>query len=119
MVSTIDSDDASVRNASYMFPYGGLDVYLMLWDPYLRLYLGGSYLFAVMAGEDLSGTGSGFCVDAGLDLVLLDMLHIGIGYNMTQVLGVEGPDPASATGGDTEMSDVYQMFFLRAGWSFR
>ncbi|NOZ85238.1 MAG: hypothetical protein GXP49_03045 [Deltaproteobacteria bacterium] len=119
VVSTIDSNDSSVRSASYMFPYAGLDIYLMLWDPYLRLHLGGSYLFVVMPGEDLSGTGSGFSVDSGLDVVILDMLDIGVGYGMTQFLGVEGVDPKSAAGAKTEMSDVYQMFFLRVGWAFK
>ena len=120
--STIDTDDAAARSAGYMYPYARLEIALMLWDPYLRLNLGGGYLFVVMADvEDVdtktSSNGSGFVVGGGIDVVLLEMIDIGIGYEMRQLLGFKGPSPSPA-GGTEEMSDVYQSFYLRVGWAF-
>ena len=122
--STIDAgDDPAARSASYMYPYARLEVDLMLWDPYLRLNLGGGYFFVVMADVESSDTktssnGSGFAAGGGIDVVLFEMIDVGIGYEMRQLLGFKGPSPGGATGSTEEMSDVYQHIFLRVGWAF-
>ena len=109
--SSIDSDAIDVLDASYMAPYAGLDIYLTLWDPMLRFFASGSFLFLVSPGGDLNGSGMGFSVMAGVDVDLMDLIHVGVGYDMTQYL-------MEADGGG-DYSDTYQGFFVRAGVNFQ
>jgi len=109
-VNTIDTTNTAAVSAGYSYPYAALDIYLTLWDPYLRLCAGGGYLFLVSGSEDVSGSGWGFTVRGGLDVVLWEMLHAGLGYEMWQFNSLE------VTG--TGVSDSFQSFFLRVGWNY-
>ncbi|MBW2701807.1 MAG: hypothetical protein JRF33_13410 [Deltaproteobacteria bacterium] len=107
---SIDSDAVDVLDASYMAPYAGLDIYLTLWPPMIRFFASGSFLFLVSPGGDLDGSGMGFSVMAGIDVDLIDLVHVGLGYDMTQYM-------IDAEGGGS-YSDTYQGFFIRAGVNF-
>ncbi len=107
---SIDSDAVDVLDASYMAPYAGLDIYLTLWPPMIRFFASGSFLFLVSPGGDLDGSGMGFSVMAGIDVDLIDLVHVGLGYDMTQYM-------IDAEGGGS-FSDTYQGFFIRAGVNF-
>jgi hypothetical protein len=111
--STIDTDNALAVSAGYSYPYGALDIYLMLYKPYLRLYVSGGYLFTVMTAEELDGSGAGFTVRGGFDIDLFGHLHIGIGYDLMQFTGFK------VEGDDRETSDIYHIFFARVGWNFK
>lgn len=106
----IDGDAASVLDASYMAPYAALDIYLSPYAPYLRLFVSGGFLFLVSPGEDLNGSGLGFNVLAGIDVDLFDMVHVGIGYDLTEYL-------MEADGGG-DYSDMFQSFFIRVGYNY-
>lgn len=111
--ATIDTENQLAVSAGYSYPYGALDIYLMLYKPYLRLHMSGGYLFTVMTSEDLSGSGSGFTVRGGIDVDLFDNLHIGVGYDMWQFLGVKIGDS------EDETSDIFHSFYARVGWNFK
>lgn len=109
-INTIDTTNSAAISAGYFYPYAALDIYLTLWQPYLRLFAGGGYLFLVSGSKDVSGSGWGFTVRGGLDVVLWEMLHAGLGYEMWQF------DSLEVTG--TGVSDTFQSFFLRVGWNY-
>ncbi len=106
-------DETAALDTSYMAPYAALDIYLMLYEPYLRLFASGGFVFLVSAGEDVSGSGIGFSVLAGIDIDLVDALHLGVGYDLVQYV----MDDDSA-GGIGEYSDTYQGFFVRIGYNY-
>jgi len=109
-VNTIDTENSAALSVAYAYPYSSLDIYLMLWDPYIRLLISGGYLFVVSGSKDISGSGNGFTVRGGLDVVILEQLYAGLGYEMFQFLGL------SRAG--TSVSDTFQSMFLRVGWNF-
>ncbi len=112
--SVIDKGEGDLAlSAGYMSPYASLDIYLMLFKPYLRLFVSGGFLFLVSPGEDLAGSGMGFNVFAGFDVDMFKMVHVGIGYDLTQYM--MNDDSADGMG---EYSDTYQSFFLRVGYNY-
>lgn len=112
--SSIDSAVGDLAlSSSYMAPYVALDIYLTLWEPMLRLFASGGFLFLVAAGDDISGSGMGFNVFAGLDVDIMDMIHVGVGYDLTQYLMDD-----DSTGGVGKYSDTYQGFFVRVGYNY-
>ncbi|MCU0661008.1 MAG: hypothetical protein MUC50_01630 [Myxococcota bacterium] len=118
LISTIDAPASieRVRSVRYLAPQGGLDVYLMLLDPIVRVRLGGAYLFAIQLGKELSGQASGFVLDAGVDVVLLGWLHTAIGWEMARYAIEDKGVPGAPPMGETD--DLYNNFYLRVGWSF-
>lgn len=110
---TISSIENSYMNVLYKYPFAAIDVYLMLWKPYLRFFVSPGIMFAVQSEKNVpsSGNGSlGFSLSTGFELQLFKYLAIGVGYDLSQFLiKLQG-------GGST--SDVYQTFFLRAGVTF-
>ncbi len=108
---TIDSPAEAAKSAAYAYPYAALDIYVMLYDPMLRFFVSGGFLFSVAASEEVEGTGMGFTARGGLDVNLFDTLHLAVGYEMMQFFGIQ------IAGEDT--SDTYQTFFLRTGWNFQ
>ncbi len=109
-VNTISTDSSIAHDVSYSSPHAGLEVRLALWEPYLRFGAGGSFLFLVAGGNDVSGTGWGFSARAVLELVLFEQLHSGIGYELLQFNGLN----ILGVG----VSDTFQQLFVRVGWSF-
>ncbi len=108
----IRSDNPRALSAGYNYPYGALDIHLMLHRPKLRLLVSAGYLFLVSGFADISGPGTGFTVKAGLELALAGSIHIGLGYDLFQFVGMK----IEETG--VEVSDVYQGFFIRIGWNY-
>ncbi len=112
-----DTEESLAVSAGYSYPYAALDIYLMLYKPILRLNVSGGYLFLVSLGEDLKGDGSGFTVQAGIDVDLFENLHIGLGWEMFQfTIEDEGTTTRIAIG---ETSDMYHGFFARIGWNYK
>lgn len=117
-IATIDAPVTvgEVRSASYSAPFAGLDIYLMLADPVLRLRLGGGAVFAVAAGEELNADAWGFYVDAGVDIVIVKWLHTSLGWEMTRYsLQDIGTSAAPAMG---STNDLFNYFYVRLGFSF-
>jgi opacity protein-like surface antigen len=108
---SIDADVDQVVSASYLYPELGLGLNIFLWQPYLRLGASFTFLVPVIAGDEIGGTGWGWSLGAGLDAALFDFLHLGLGYEVSQMRLDE----------DTmgQVSDTYQAFFLRLGYAFR
>ncbi len=100
-------------NVLYKYPFAAIDIYLMLWKPYLRLFVSPGIMFLVQFERNAPSSSKGnlgFSLSAGLELQLFKYLDIGAGYDLSQFLiNLDG-------GGST--SDVYQTFFLRAGVNF-
>ncbi len=112
--SSIDAGAGELAlSASYMSPYASIDIYLMLYDPVLRLFASGGILYLVSAGEDVGGSGLGFNVFAGVDIDVIDAIHIGLGYDLTQYMLEDG-----SADGLGEYSDTFQSFFLRVGYNY-
>ncbi len=112
--SVIDKGSGDLAlSAGYTSPYASLDIYLMLFKPYLRLFVSGGFLFLVSPSEDVAGSGIGFNVFAGFDLDMFKMVHIGLGYDLTQYMMND-----DSTDGMGEYSDTYQSFFLRVGYNY-
>jgi hypothetical protein len=109
---TIDADAGSVaKDVGYFYPYGGVSLLLAPKQLPIRANLGFGYLFTVTPSKDLSGSsGSGFNVQAGVSLVLVGSLQVGIGYDLLQFL-IEG--------GGAKTSDTYQSFVVKAAWTWR
>jgi hypothetical protein len=104
--------DTLAKSTSFMYPYVGLDIHLMLWKPYLRFHVGGGYAFLASTAADLTGTASGFTVSGGIDTVLFSMLEIGLFYELYQFMGFKVEGDADST------SDTYHTFGLKVGWNF-
>lgn len=99
-----------VKDAGYSYPYLGLDAFFMPYEPYLRIWTSGAIIYAAQPSEDLTrGPYSGLKLAAGLDVVPTDHFFIGLGYEWVKFFDVV------ATGDDTESTDSYLAFFLRAG----
>lgn len=112
--TTIDAGTGTeARSAAYTYPYANLDIHLMLWKPFLRFHVTGGFLFTVMTAKDVDGSGQGFNVGAGFDLVLFDMLAVGLGWEMLEVSGFH----MDGQTGDT--SDQYHNFLVKVGWNWR
>jgi hypothetical protein len=112
--TTIDAGTGTqARSAAYSYPYANLDIRLVLWKPYLRFFVTGGFLFTVMTSKDVDGSGNGFNVGAGLDLVLFDMLAVGLGWEMIEVSGFH------MDGQTAETSDQYHNFLVKVGWNWR
>ncbi len=112
--TTIDAGTGTqARSAAYTYPYANLDIRLMLVKPLLRFYFTGGFLFTVMTSKDVDGSGQGFNVGAGLDLVLFDMLAVGLGWEMLEVSGFH------MDGQTGETSDQYHNFLVKVGWNWR
>jgi len=109
-----DAGDALATSASYLAPYVGIDFFLFLWKPYLRLYASGLFVFAVSPGEEVRGSGLGFGVYAGFDVNVTEYLTIGLGYDLTQYMLED-----SSTDGLGDYSDTFQSAFLRVGYTYR
>jgi hypothetical protein len=110
----IDTDDRLAVSAAYTYPFAGLEIYLTLYEEIVRLGASANYLLSVSASGEISGSGSGFNVRAGLDLELFSPIQLSIGYELTQVK-FEGTVHQEDK---PEISDTYQNFFARAGWRF-
>ncbi|HSA23765.1 MAG TPA: hypothetical protein P5076_20055, partial [Myxococcota bacterium] len=108
-----DAGDALATSASYMAPYVGLDFFMFLWKPYLRIFASGVFQFAVQPGEEVAGSGLGFGVYAGFDVNVTDYLTLGLGYDLTQYMMEDG-----STGGMGSYSDTFQSAFLRVGYTY-
>ena len=106
----IDAEHALALSVSYGYPYAALDLYLMILEPLIRLHMSAGYLFTVALGEDLSGSGSGYTVRAGLDLAVFESLHVGMGFDLLRI-AIDDDNMG-------ETSDTYRGFFFRAGWNF-
>lgn len=112
--SSIDAGQGELAlSASYMSPYASIDIYLMLYDPVLRLFASGGILYLVSAGDDVGGSGLGFNVFAGIDIDVIDAIHIGLGYDLTQYMLED-----NSADGLGKYSDTYQGFFLRVGYNY-
>lgn len=107
----IDADHSLALSASYGYPFAALDVYLMLVDPYLRVHVSAGYMFTLVLGEDLDGSGWGYSIVAGLDMAILEEFVFGLGYERVHFSVDE--DYIGET------TDSYRGFFVRAGWNFR
>jgi len=107
----IDTDHSLALSASYGYPFTALDVHLMILDPYIRMHASAGYLFALIMGEDVDGSGWGYFVRAGMDFAILGQFLVGLGYERLQF---SFDDQASG-----ETTDCYQGFLFRAGWGFR
>lgn len=108
---TIQTDEPDLLSASYNYPYGALDIYIMLARPIVRFFVSGGYLLVVSTGEDLSGKGMGFNLMTGIEFKLFGALLVGAGYDMFKLFIND------ENLGDT--SDSYTGFFLRVGWGHR
>jgi hypothetical protein len=110
---TIDTgkDTSSLaKSVEYKYPFAAIDIYLMLWKPYLRLFVSPSFMFLVQSGKDVKGQGMGFSVLAGLELQLFKYLEISAGYELNEfMINID-------SGGST--SDMYQTVFGRLGFTF-
>jgi opacity protein-like surface antigen len=107
----IDADHSLALSASYGYPFAALDVYLMVVDPYLRVHASAGYMFALVLGEDLGGSGWGYSFSAGLDMAILEEFVFGLGYERVH-FSIDDEEMGEA-------SDSYRGFFVRAGWNFR
>ena len=108
--SSIAAQAQDMVSAGYLYPFVGLELHLMLARPTVRVFLSASHFFTVALSEDLSGSGLGYRVAAGIEFDLFDALVLGLGYDrMTMFIDED-------TMGKT--SDTYSGFFLRAGWRF-
>jgi hypothetical protein len=118
LTSTIDApaNVPRARSVSYLRPSAGMDLYLNLIRPYLRLRVGGAHLFKVQVGEELTGDASGFFLNSSLDLVILRLMQLSLGWEMTRLtLRDEGSKKAPPMG---ETYDMFHCFYFRLGGSF-
>jgi opacity protein-like surface antigen len=103
---TICPIENSGKDVTYKYPFAALDIHLMLWNPYLRVFLSPGIMFLVSSEENLVSSGNlGFSILAGLELQLFKYLEIGVGYDYTQFVS-----------NVPEASDVFQTIFIRAGF---
>ena len=84
----------------------------MVWEPYLRAYIGGGFLYVLDAWGDVDGSGTGFTAQLGVEAELFDFLHVGGGYELYQFTGMK--DIAT----QRQVSDIYHSAFLRVGWNW-
>jgi hypothetical protein len=110
----IDGDFADVPEAGYTFLYAALGAELWLWRDWLSIRLAGGYVWSVWPSRRTSvapgGHGQGFLVEAGLDLSLLEVLHVGVSYEQLQVVFDD-----RRLG---ETSERLQAIVVRLGWQW-
>lgn len=106
----VDSRSPVIKDAEYDYPYWAVEAHFMPYQPYLRLWASGAFLFQVEPSKDLEGGPYlGLKVAAGLDLIPLDNLYFGIGYEVVNFFDVKVNQEKG--------QDLYLAFFLRAGCS--
>jgi len=99
-----------VKDAGYRYPYIGVESHFMPYEPYLRLWVSGAFLFGVQPKEDVRhGSYLGLRLSAGLDVVPADSFYVGIGYEILNFYDV------MLSWDDRGSTDTYVAFFLRAG----
>lgn len=108
---TIDSRSPVTKDAGYGYPYLAMDSYFMLYRPYLRTYFSAAFLFHVDPSEDLEGGPYlGVKMATGLDIIPVEHVYLGLGYELTRFLSV--------TVNEENSTDTLLAFFLRLGCTF-
>ena len=100
------------KSAQYSYPYVALDAYFMPYQPYVRAFASFAWMFHVEPFDDLEGGPfQGIKLAAGIDVVI-DVVHVGIGYELMRVYKVE------VQGEEGTTSDRYLGFVLRLGCTY-
>lgn len=108
----IDQENPIAKNAQYSYPYVALDAYFMPYQPYVRAYTSFAWLFHVEPYDDLrGGPFQGIKVAAGIDVVV-NFIHVGIGYELLKFYKVE------VYGEEGTTSDRYLGFVFRLGCTY-
>jgi hypothetical protein len=107
----IDTDVLYLLSVGYAYPYGALDIHLMLAEPWVRLFVSGGHLFTVFPGNDLSGRGTGYVFMGGVEAALFDLVLVGVAYDVAKFVITD-----HRLG---ETSDTYKTFFVRVGWLYQ
>ena len=82
---TIQSSAENARSARYNYLAAMLQYNMWFARPWLGIFVGGGYLGKVDLADKLTGTATGFMVNAGLYMEPVKLFHISLGYELSAI----------------------------------